>query len=121
MNEYLSFAVLVFTAFFTIINPLGVMPIFMTMTAGLSKQDRNATALKASLVALGTILAFAFSGQVLFEFFGISVNAFRVVGGIIFFLMGMDMLQARLGRIKVGENDVKEYIDDISVTPLAIP
>ena len=121
MNELVSFALLSFTSFFTLINPLGVMPIFMTMTAELDKAHRIKTAQKASLVAFITILFFAFSGQLLFNFFGISVHSLRIVGGVIFFLMGMDMLQARLGRVKVKESEVKSYINDISITPLAIP
>ena len=97
------------------------MPIFMTMTAQLDVAHRNKTAKKASIVSFITIIIFAFSGQVLFNFFGISVNSFRIVGGVIFFLMGMDMLQARLGKVKVNPSEVKTYVNDISVTPLAIP
>jgi multiple antibiotic resistance protein len=97
------------------------MPIFMTMTAGLEHKNRVKTARKAVIVAFLTIIAFALSGQLLFNFFGISVNSFRIVGGIIFFLMGMDMLQARLNKVKVKESEVKKYVNDISVTPLAIP
>ncbi|MEE4000754.1 MarC family protein [Tenacibaculum sp. FZY0031] len=121
MNEIITFGVLSFTSFFTLINPLGTMPIFMTMTADLDKESRNQTAKKASIVSFITILIFAFSGQLLFNFFGISVNSFRVVGGVIFFLMGMDMLQARLGKVKLSSSEVKTYVNDISVTPLAIP
>lgn len=121
MNEIISFGILSFTSFFTLINPLGTMPIFMTMTADLDKKSRNQTAKKASIVSFITILIFAFSGQLLFNFFGISVNSFRVVGGVIFFLMGMDMLQARLGKVKLSSSEVKTYVNDISVTPLAIP
>lgn len=97
------------------------MPIFMTMTGDLSVAERNKTAKKATVAALITLLIFAFSGQVLFKFFGISVNSFRMVGGIIFFLMGMDMLQARLAKTKLQSSEVKNYINDISITPLAIP
>jgi multiple antibiotic resistance protein len=121
MTELLTFGILCFTTFFTIINPLGVMPIFMTMTKELDKHDRNQTAKKAILASFITLVIFAFSGQVLFNFFGISVNSFRVVGGIIFFLMGMDMLQARLGTVKVKPEEIKTYVSDISITPLAIP
>ncbi len=121
MNELITFGVLCFTTFFTIINPLGVMPIFMTMTKDLDKGDRNQTAKKAILASFITLVIFAFSGQILFNFFGISVNSFRVVGGIIFFLMGMDMLQARLGTVKVKQEEIKTYVSDISITPLAIP
>ena len=121
MNDALSFGLLCFTSFFTLINPLSTMPVFMTMTAGLSEKERTLTARKASIVALITIIIFALTGQLLFKFFGISVNSFRVVGGVIFFIMGMDMLQARLGQVKIKDSEVKTYVNDISVTPLAIP
>lgn len=121
MSELFNFGLLVFTSFFTLINPLGTMPIFMSMTADLTVKERNRTARKASIIAFFTILFFAFTGQLLFGFFNISVNSFRMVGGIIFFLMGMDMLNARLAKFKVGNENVKAYVDDISITPLAIP
>jgi multiple antibiotic resistance protein len=121
MSDVITFGILSFTSFFTLINPFGTMPIFMTMTADLDKNHRTKTARKAAVVSFITIIVFAFSGQILFNFFGISVNSFRVVGGVIFFLMGMDMLQARLGKVKLKESEIKTYVDDISVTPLAIP
>ncbi len=121
MGEIVTFGLLSFTSFFTLINPLGTMPIFLTMTSELGQQDRTRTAKKASVVAFVIIVIFAFSGQVLFNFFGISVNSFKIVGGIIFLLMGMDMLQARLGKVKIKDTEIKTYINDISVTPLAIP
>lgn len=116
-------ALLIFTSFFTLINPLSSMPVFMTMTSNLSKKKRQQTAKKATIVALLTILAFAFSGQIMFEFFGISVNSFRIVGGVIFFAMGWDMLQARLAHVKHtdDEDKIDAYVEDISITPLAIP
>ena len=121
--ELYTSAILIFTSFFTIINPLGTMPIFMSMTSSLSKTHRKQTAKKATIVAFLTVIAFAFSGQILFNFFGISVNSFRIVGGIIFFMMGWDMLQARLGNFKHTEDEdqIDAYVEDISVTPLAIP
>lgn len=123
VSDLYPFALLVFTSFFTLINPLGTMPIFMSMTASLSKQRRKQTAKKATLVAFFTIIVFAFSGQILFKFFGISVNSFRIVGGVIFFTMGWDMLQARLGSFKHtdDEDKIDAYVEDISITPLAIP
>ena len=121
MTETISFGLLCITSLFTLKNPLGTMPVFMSMTADLSVIDRNKTAKKASIVSLITIIAFAFTGQLLFNFFGISVNSFRIVGGVIFFIMGMDMLQARLGQVKIKDNEVKSYVTDISITPLAIP
>ena len=107
MQDSISFGLLCFTSFFTLINPLGTMPIFMTMTSELDIKQRNATAKKASVVGFFTIVGFALSGQLLFNFFGISVNSFRIVGGVIFFIMGMAMLQARLAQVKIKGSEVK--------------
>lgn len=81
------------------------MPVFMSMTASLTPAQRRQTAIKAVIVSFGTLLLFAFTGQVLFKFFGISVNSFRIVGGVIFFMMGYDMLQARLSKVKSRPSD----------------
>lgn len=119
--ELLTFFLLTFTSFFTLLNPLGVMPVFLTMTASLTEKERAKTAKRAVIASFITLLIFAFSGQFMFNFFGISVDSFRIAGGIIFFFMGQDMLQARLSKIKVDDSEIKEYISDISITPLAIP
>lgn len=117
-----AYAILVFTSFFTLINPIGSMPVFLGMTNSLTQEQRRKTAWKAVVVAFFTLLLFAFSGQLMFQFFGISVNSFRVVGGIIFFIMGQDMLHARLGKMKFNdEREENDYVSDISITPLAIP
>ncbi len=121
MSDYLTFALLCLTSFFSVINPLGVMPVFLTMTADLDERNRNRTARKAALVAFVTMCLFALSGKLLFDFFGISVDSFRVVGGIIFLMMGYEMLQARLSRIEIDEESVHKYVEDISITPLGIP
>ena len=121
MIDIFAFGLLSFTSFFTLINPLGTMPIFLTMTSNIDEKHRTRTAKKATIVAFFTIVLFAFLGQLLFNFFGISVHSFRIVGGVIFFIMGMDMLQARLGKVKVKETEIKSYVNDISITPLAIP
>lgn len=121
MNHPLSFFLLSLTSFFTLINPLGVMPIFLTMTSGLQAEDRRFTARRAVLAAFVILLVFALTGHLLFEFFGISIDSLKIVGGVIFFLMGQDMLQARLGTTKITDREVRKYTQDISITPLAIP
>jgi len=123
MEAIYSFALLAITSFFTIMNPVGTMPVFMSMTSELDQVKKKRTARKAVIVAFFTVLFFAFTGQLLFKFFGISVNSFRIAGGVIFFLIGQDMLHARLGGIKFSgkESEINAYVDDISVTPLGIP
>lgn len=120
-HELLTIALLYFTSYFAIINPLGVVPVFMTMAADISEKQRRRTALKAVTTAFITLMLFAFAGQLMFKFFGISANGFRIVGGIIFFIMGYDLLQARISKIKMDDEMVQKYVDDISITPLGIP
>ena len=112
---------LYFTSFFTLMNPMGIMPVFLSMTSELSKRERRKTALKATLTSAFVLIGFAFLGEYLFNFFGISVSGLKVVGGVLFFIIGYDMLNARLSPIKISPEDVEKYVDDISITPLGIP
>lgn len=121
MEDLLPFALLCFTSFFTLTNPLGTMPVFLTMTNGMNEHERKAIVRRATIVSFITLMVFTFSGQFLFKFFGISSNGFRIAGGFIFFKIGFDMLQARYSNAKLKEEEVKTYADDISITPLAIP
>lgn len=121
MSSELSFTLLCITSFFTLINPLGVMPVFMTMMSECNQEVVKSTAKKALLISFFTLLTFAITGQLLFKLFGISVNSLKIVGGVIFFFMGQDMLQARLTKPKIAEPEVSNYVKDISITPLAIP
>ncbi len=121
MNDYVEYSIKAFASFFSLINPLGIMPVFMSMTGSLSGKQRRNVAFKASLTAFITLLLFAFAGQLVFNFFSISVDSFRIVGGIIFFMMGYEMLQARISKVKLVPEEEASYITDISITPLAIP
>ena len=121
MEDLLPFALLCFTSVFTLTNPLGTMPVFLTMTNGMNDHERKAIVRRATIVSFITLMVFTFSGQFLFKFFGISSNGFRIAGGFIIFKIGFDMLQARYSNAKLKEEEVKTYADDISITPLAIP
>lgn len=102
-------------------NPIGTMPVFLTMTASLSKKERRVTAIKAVLTAAFALILFAIVGRSLFEFFGISVAGLKVVGGVLFFIIGYDMLNAKLSPIKMTKHEAEQYVEDISITPLGIP
>ncbi|MBT3303097.1 MAG: antibiotic resistance protein MarC, partial [Bacteroidetes bacterium] len=86
-------------------NPFGVMPVFLSMTSDLDQKSRTKTALKAVVIAFFTLMLFMFTGDLIFRFFGISINSLRIVGGIIFFMVGQDMLQARLTRTKIKNSE----------------
>ena len=111
METLLPFALLCFTSFFTLTNPLGTMPVFLTMTQGMTEKERRSVVRRATFVSFLTLMLF----------FGLSTNGFRIAGGVIIFKIGFDMLQARYTPMKLKDEEIKTYADDISITPLAIP
>lgn len=121
MTNLFDFGLLVFTSFFTMINPLGIIPVFISLTRDISTKEAQKIAFKAVLTAFITLILFALAGKFIFSFFGISVNSLRVVGGLIFLMVGYDMLQARFIRTKSESETIEEYSSDIAITPLAIP
>ena len=118
MDTLLPFALLCFTSFFTLTNPLGTMPVFLTMTKGMDDEERRHIVKRATIISFITLLAFTFSGQFLFKFFGISTNGFRIAAGFIILKIGYDMLQARFTNTKLKDEEIKTYANDISITPL---
>ena len=120
-GSFVSYLLLCFTSFFTLINPLGTMPVFLTMTQSVSEAERRKIVKKATIVAFLIMISFTIFGQFIFKVFGLSTNGFRIAGGIIIFKIGYDMLQAKFTRVKLADSEIKEYADDISITPLAIP
>ena len=121
MDTIIPFALLCFTSFFTLTNPLGTMPVFLTMTNGLSDEERKRIVKRATITSFLILMGFTFCGQFLFKFFGISTNGFRIAAGIIILKIGYDMLQARYSNAKLKEDEIKAYANDISITPLSIP
>ena len=121
MDTIIPFALLCFTSFFTLTNPLGTMPVFLTMTNGLSDDERKRIIKRATITSFLILIGFTFCGQFLFKFFGISTNGFRIAAGIIILKIGYDMLQARYSNAKLKEDEIKAYANDISITPLSIP
>ena len=121
METIIPFALLCFTSFFTLTNPLGTMPVFLTMTNGLSDDERKHIIKRATIVSFIILIAFTLCGQFLFKFFGISTNGFRIAAGFIILKIGYDMLQARYSNAKLKEDEITAYVNDISITPLSIP
>ena len=121
MDTIIPYALLCFTSFFTLTNPLGTMPVFLTMTNGLSEDERKHIIKRATIVSFIILVTFTLCGQFLFKFFGISTNGFRIAAGFIILKIGYDMLQARYSSAKLKEEDIKSYVNDISNTPLSIP
>ena len=121
MDTIIPYALLCFTSFFTLTNPLGTMPVFLTMTNGLSEDERKHIIKRATIVSFVILITFTLCGQFLFKFFGISTNGFRIAAGFIILKIGYDMVQARYSSAKLKEEEIKSYVNDISITPLSIP
>lgn len=121
MTSLLPFAFICLTSFFTLANPLGTMPVFLSMTQGLDSTQRAHIIRRATIIAFIILLGFTIGGQLLFTLFGISTNGFRIAAGFIILKIGFDMLQAKYSSVKLKQEEVKVYANDISITPLAIP
>ncbi len=121
MNETLTFGVFCFVSLFAVVEPLGVMPVYVTMTSNLRPRQQRSVARRATLIAFLTLLLFTFTGQFIFRLFGISVNSLKIVGGIIFFVIGFEMLQAKLTKTAHGDQSPDEVGNDVALTPLGIP
>lgn len=120
-GELGDFAIFAFVSLFTMVNPIGVVPPYLGMTTAMSREQARRVARRAVLTGSAILVLFAMTGQWVFSFFGISVNSLRVVGGIIFLLLGYRMLSGRVPRERQGYETHEEYATDISITPLGIP
>jgi multiple antibiotic resistance protein len=123
MADLVSFAVVSFSAVFFVVDPFAAIPLFLAMTADDPPEKRRAMALRASVVATLTLLAFGAAGGFLFALFGITVGAFRIAGGVLLFLMALDMLRAQPSRVRTSPEEQSEgrARDDVAVLPLGIP
>ena len=113
-----------FVTFFVIIDPPGCAPIFASLTQNCTPAQRRAMALRSVGIAAGILLFFALFGEDLLRALGISLAAFRIAGGIMLFLIALEMVfekrQARREK-RADEVNATPEIEDISVFPMAIP
>ncbi len=110
-----------FLTLFVVVDPIGVAVLFLGLAGSRSKAERRAIAGKAVLVATGVLFAFALFGSAILSHLGITLNAFRVAGGLLLFKIATDMVFAQLERETKEEAAEARERPDISVFPLAIP
>lgn len=114
MTAPLEFGVLAFSSLIAMVDPIATAPIFVDLTRN-SAERRRQTALRACIVAGATLLVFALAGSAIFHFFGITVPAFQIVGGILLTMSGLRALHSSGETISANESA------DPSVVPLGIP
>jgi multiple antibiotic resistance protein len=120
--DYLSFFLKCFTTFFVIVDPPGNLPIFIALTDRLSDNIRERISKKATVLASGLLIVVMVSGGAVLDFFHISINSLRVAGGILLFLVSVDILFGGARREtykKRAEESID--VDSIAVFPLALP
>jgi multiple antibiotic resistance protein len=112
-----------FVVFFLVVEPISLVPLFASLTEGASDSYRRRMAIKAVLVAGGIILLFALTGAAFLGALGISIDAFRIFGGLLLFLVALEMVFARESgtRTSTDEQAESRRRADISVFPLAFP
>lgn len=113
-----AFLITSFATLFVIIDPIGLMPVFIALTPGMDAKHRRGIALRACLIAFLVLALFAFLGEAVLNFVGISMEAFKIAGGALLFLTALDMLFER--RQERRDNAVED-VPDPSVFPMAIP
>lgn len=113
-----------FTALFSVVNPLGSMPLFVAMTQGHDKRYRNGQALRASLWMAAILIVFFLAGTYILNFFGITLEGLRIAGGLIIVKSGLDLLNGKFAKGRAVSRDVREEAmekEDVSFSPLAMP
>jgi multiple antibiotic resistance protein len=123
MNEMIEQLLKFFVVFFVVVEPISLIPIFSGLTEGARRGYKHKMALKAVLVAGVILLIFALGGAWFLNTMGISLEAFRIFGGLLLFLIALEMVYARESgtRISTGERAESARRADISVFPLAFP
>lgn len=117
----IEFAVKAFLTLFVLIDPIGLIPLFLGLVGARSYQEQKKIALRSTLVAGLLVLGFAVLGGAILRHLGISLEALKVAGGLLLFKIALDMINAQLERETDEEHIESQSRTDISVFPLAIP
>ncbi len=114
----------VLTRLFSIVNPVGAVPLYLTLSADHNDAERNRVSLNASIYTVGIMLAFFWGGAFILSFFGLSVYALRIAGGLVILKSGYDLLNDKFNESRAMNDAVqKEAMEkpDISFSPMAMP
>jgi multiple antibiotic resistance protein len=115
----------VFMGFMSMVNPFGILPLFIGLIGDLDQKTAKWMAFRASLAAFVIIASFCIFGHLIFRLFGITIPAFQIAGGIIVFIIGYNMLNGEESRIKIHKElspeEMKHTLSNIAITPLGMP
>jgi multiple antibiotic resistance protein len=123
LADLLQFAFVALTSVFFLVDPIAAIPTFLAMTADHDRLDRRHMAKRAALTCMVVLTGFAAAGKPIFRLFGITLPAFKIAGGVILLLIGLDMLRARRSPTKETPGEAEEGAgkEDVGIIPLGIP
>lgn len=123
MPPLIQFALVAFTSIFILVDPVAAVPTFLVMTSGSGRASRRHMALRAAGTCMVVLSVFSVAGTLIFRLFGITLPAFRIAGGLILGMIGLDMLRAQRSPVKETRGDAEEGADkeDVGIIPLGIP
>ena len=121
--EYSNLFIYSFTSLFIIMNPIGLAPLFYMWTVNNTEKEVIYILKRTGIVVITTLLIFGLFGKYIFNFFGITIDSFKVIGGLLILRISWDMLQAKMSKIKQTKKEKEEMsqLEDIAVVPLGIP
>ena len=114
----------VLASLFSVVNPIGAVPVFLAMTPTYTKQERAKTARSTSIYFILILVVFFLAGTLILSFFGISLSAMRIAGGIVIFLSGFSLLNGKMAESRAVDKKVQHEAlekEDISFSPMAMP
>jgi multiple antibiotic resistance protein len=125
LAEYGLHSFTVFMGFFAMLNPVGNLPVFVGMVSDFDKKTQRMVAFRSVLVAFAIIAVFSIFGHMIFRMFGITLPAFQIAGGLIVFMMGYNLLNAKDTPMHTqapsSRNDMSKIAEDMAITPLGTP
>ena len=123
MAPLLQFSLIAFTSIFVLVDPIAAVPAFLAMTGDSDRIRRRHMAQRAAWTCFVVLLTFSLAGTFIFRLFGITLAAFKIAGGLILGMIGLDMLKARRSPTKEtpGETEEGAEKEDVGIIPLGIP
>lgn len=117
-----AFFVVCFPALFSIVDPFAAVPVYLALVGNETKDEQKKTALRATITMMSMLLLFAATGTMIFRFFGITIAAFKIAGGILLFSNALDMIRAKKN-VRATAEEEREAVakDDVAIVPLGIP
>lgn len=118
-----GFAITALTGFFAIMNPIANLPVFISLVEDADEETKRRVRKKATLVAFIIVTAFIVLGKIIFSIFGLTIPAFKIAGGILIFLAGLDMVRSKQSDKdeKVQELKPDNFNESVAISPLATP